>query len=313
MRNEGLTQNRAPGESPLVSIGLPVYNEERFLAQTLDSLLAQSHRNLELIICDNCSTDGTEEVCRRYAASDPRIRCHRNASNIGASRNFNLAFVLSRGEYFKWSAANDLCGGEYIERCIEVLDRRPDVVLCYPKTQLIDENNVSIEAYADRLNLQFDAPQRRLAHLLRNLGMCNAIYGVLRSRVLRTMRLLGLYVNSDQAFLAQLALHGRFVEIPETLFFRRAFELSAEKYPSPYDRMVVYEKHKAGNVSFPYCCLLADHLSAIHHAPIGATERLLCYAHMHIWMRRHGRDLLQDVKAAAKHFSRRPGVGRSAS
>src|ERR1700753_1165422 len=94
------------GKAPKVSIGLPVYNDDRFLAQTLDCLLSQSYRDFELIICDNCSTDKTEAICRSYADKDARIRYHRNRTNIGVSRNFNLSFRLSRGEYFKWAAAN---------------------------------------------------------------------------------------------------------------------------------------------------------------------------------------------------------------
>src|SRR5712671_2230439 len=114
----------AISKSPRVSIGVAVYNGERFLSKTLDSLLAQTFEDLEIIICDNCSEDGTEHICRSYAASDNRIQYHRNSTNIGAPRNFNLVTTLSRGEYFKWSSADDLCAPVMIERCVEVLDQR---------------------------------------------------------------------------------------------------------------------------------------------------------------------------------------------
>ena len=74
-------------DQPTVSLGLPVYNGENYLAATLDALLAQTYRDFELIICDNASTDGTEAIGRRYAAADRRVRYHRNAENIGASAN----------------------------------------------------------------------------------------------------------------------------------------------------------------------------------------------------------------------------------
>src|SRR5262249_38674640 len=97
------------GERTLpVSIGMAVYNGERYLPQTLDSLLAQTYSDFELIICDNCSIDGTEEICRSYVARDSRIHYYRNRTNIGVDRNFNLAFKLSRGKYFKWAADDDL-------------------------------------------------------------------------------------------------------------------------------------------------------------------------------------------------------------
>jgi glycosyltransferase involved in cell wall biosynthesis len=300
-------------KAPRVSIGLPVYNDDRFLTQTLDCLLSQTHRDFELIICDNCSTDKTEEICRTYANKDPRIRYHRNPTNIGVSRNFNLSFHLSRGEYFKWAAANDLCAIDMIERCIEVLDRRSDAVLCFAKTRIIDENGVIREDYNDQLDLQFDEPSERFQRLLRNIIMVNVPYGLIRSSTLRRTRLEQPYSNSDVAFLAELVLYGTFLEVPDTFFFRRMFEISAHKYPSPYDRMVMYEPDKPEKLSFPHWWLLGDFLTAIYRAPIGASERLRCYAHMRIWMRRWGRGLLRDLKVAAKRVVYQYGIVRSPS
>ena len=89
-------------QTPLVSLGLPVFNGENFLAETLDSVLAQSLPSYEVIICDNASSDGTEEISRSYAARDPRIRYFRNQGNLGAAPNFNLTFSHAKGRYFKW-------------------------------------------------------------------------------------------------------------------------------------------------------------------------------------------------------------------
>src|SRR6266536_1939108 len=85
-----------------VSIGLPVFNGERFVAEAIDSILAQTFEDFELIISDNASTDGTEEICRCYAEKDERIRFVRNRENYGAAFNFNQTFHLSSGGYFKW-------------------------------------------------------------------------------------------------------------------------------------------------------------------------------------------------------------------
>src|SRR3954470_1068595 len=93
---------------PRVSIGLPVYNGQRFLAPAVSSLLAQTFADFELVICDNASTDDTEAICRRFAERDPRVRYHRNEQNVGAAPNFNRALALSTGQYFKWAAHDDL-------------------------------------------------------------------------------------------------------------------------------------------------------------------------------------------------------------
>src|SRR5207247_8787636 len=124
---------------PRVSVGLPVYNGEKFLSEALDSIIAQSFEDLELIISSNASTDGTDEICRAYVARDKRIRYYRNETNIGVDGNFNRVFQLSSGEYFKWASADDICGPDLIAKCLRVLDSDSSVVLAYPKTRFIDE------------------------------------------------------------------------------------------------------------------------------------------------------------------------------
>jgi glycosyltransferase involved in cell wall biosynthesis len=289
-------------DAPKLSIGLPVYNDDKFLTQTLDCLLSQSYRDFELIICDNASTDKTAEICRSYAIRDSRVQYHRNPTNLGVSRNFNLSFHLSRGKYFKWAAANDLVATDMIERCIEVLDQRPDAVLCFAKTRIINERGEVREDFDDRSDLQSDQPSERFRMLLEGISMVNVAYGVSRSSALRLTRLEQPYSNSDVAFLAELVLHGKFVEVPDTFFFRRMFEISTEKYPSPHDRMIIYEPGKPDKLAFPYWWLFADFLVAIWRAPIGASERLNCFFYMHIWLYRWGRGLLQDLGVAAKRL-----------
>ena len=81
--------------TPRVSIGLPVYNGDNFVGQAIESLLAQTYEDIELIVSDNASTDGTEDICRTFAAQDERVRYFRNAENIGLVRNYNQTFTLS--------------------------------------------------------------------------------------------------------------------------------------------------------------------------------------------------------------------------
>ena len=125
---------------PRVSIGVPVYNGELYLERALDSILAQSFDDFEVIIADNASDDRTEQICRDYACRDARVRYVRNETNLGASANFNRTFALARGPYFKWAAHDDVLGTDFLLRCVEVLDSNPDVVLCHTKTQQIDED-----------------------------------------------------------------------------------------------------------------------------------------------------------------------------
>ena len=110
--------------TPRVSIGLPVYNGEKYLRAALDCILRQDYADFELVICDNASSDGTEAICREYAARDGRIRYTRNETNIGASGNYKRVFELARGEFFKWASHDDTFHPSLVRRCMEVFALR---------------------------------------------------------------------------------------------------------------------------------------------------------------------------------------------
>ena len=207
---------------PKVSIGLAVFNGERYLREALDSILAQTFTDFELIICDNCSTDGTVEICKAYAESDPRISLHLSERNRGAAWNFNRAFEYSRGKYFRWAAHDDKVAPVLIERCVKVLDNNPDVVLCYPKTVVIDEAGETKKYYSDHLDLHSVDPSQRFNDFL----FCpyrenHLIFGLMRRDVLKKTLLHQPYEASDRILVAEMILRGQISEIDEYLFFRR--------------------------------------------------------------------------------------------
>lgn len=207
---------------PLISIGLPVYNGENYLEESLQSILCQTYTNFELIISDNCSTDETGSICQRYAMNDPRIRYYRVDMNRGAAWNYNRVFELATGEYFKWAAHDDLIAKTYLECCIQAIESCPDVILCYPKTLLIDENGGNPTPYDDGLNLNSPLPVERFKHFLfRGPRRCNPVFGLIRREYLAMTGLIGAYNASDEVLLAHLSLLGQFREIPEELMFRR--------------------------------------------------------------------------------------------
>ena len=137
----------ANSDRPLVSVGLPVYDGEEYVADAISSILAQTYDKLELVIADNASTDQTEQICRKFAALDGRIRYVRNPQNIGAGPNHNLVFTLSTGRYFKWCAADDRINPEFLGSCVALLEERPDVVLAYPSVRSIDADGNEIPLF----------------------------------------------------------------------------------------------------------------------------------------------------------------------
>jgi glycosyltransferase involved in cell wall biosynthesis len=210
-----------PGTQPLVTIGLPCYNSERYISQAIESLLAQTYTHFKLIISDNASTDSTAAICQRYASADARVQYTRNPVNIGLTRNFNRVFDLSSTKYFKWATADDFSGPDMLADAVAVLESDPKIALCYPRTVLVDAEGQETNRYLDKLNLMQDSPVERFMTLVSEIALVNHHLGLLRSEAIRRTRLWGKHVGADIGFLAELSLYGKFAEVPKYQFFRR--------------------------------------------------------------------------------------------
>lgn len=270
-------------EAPRVSIGLPVYNGERFLREALDSLVTQTFEDFELVISDNGSSDGTEEICRAYAAKDRRIRYYRHDQNRGATWNFNQVFALSRGEYFKWASYDDLCDPTLLSRCVEVLDADPSVVLCHSKVRIIDEHG-RIENYAGVLATDSLDPKVRFRDLVLVPHRSYQIYGLIRSRILKMTPLFASFGTAAKVLLARLGLAGRFHEIPEYLFLFRWHPRSSFRATRSFQvRSGWWDPTMAGKLVFPFWRTFQEYFLAIRDARLTRQERIWCYLHLLRW------------------------------
>jgi glycosyltransferase involved in cell wall biosynthesis len=269
--------------TPHVSVGMPVYNGERYIAQAIESILSQTFLDLELIICNNASTDATEQICEEYAAKDPRVRYYRNDRNHGAAWNHNRVVELARGEYFRWQAHDDYCDPTLLEKCLAVLRSDPNVVLCYPQF-------VRVDAHGKRLGIKSSrvaggAPAReRFRSLIYRRDSCEEVYGVTRTAVMRKTALIGPYSNSDDTFLADLILHGQFREVPEPLFFYRLHSAqSTAAYASRSDRMAWFNPSARTRFSLPFLRLYAGYIPLVWRSPLPWREKVLCYLSLVGW------------------------------
>jgi glycosyltransferase involved in cell wall biosynthesis len=218
---------------PLVSIGMPIYNEERFVAQSLDSLLAQDYDNFELIISDNASSDGTSAICERYAARDVRIRYFRNHKNIGMIANFNRVFQLSHGDYFMWASGHDLWDKSFISTCLRELLDDPRAVLCAGQFVVISEEGTP-GPVRHALNTSGMEPAERLRCVIGEHGSCLSVYGLIRADALRRTRVFNECYGSDWLLVAELSLLGEFRYAPHAIMYlrdtvRRKLGLTAEE------------------------------------------------------------------------------------
>jgi glycosyltransferase involved in cell wall biosynthesis len=259
--------------TPTVSVALPVFNGSRYLEEALDSLLAQTFGDFELLIADNASTDDTPAIAARYAARDPRIRYHRNAENLGAARNFNLAFSRTSGRYFKWAAHDDLVHPEFLARCVKALERDPGAVLAFPRALRIDEQGDPIEDYSPGLPTDSERCAVRLGGLL-TPSNCYQICGVIRREALRQTDLIGAHFCGDRVLLARLGLLGRFIEIPDVLFMPRCHpEMSSEMVYDVRSYVRWFNADRGGRWSFPHWRLFAEYVRSVVTAPIAIEDR----------------------------------------
>lgn len=280
--------------SPRLSIGLPVYNGVDFLAASLDALLGQTYQDFELIISDNASTDGTSELCQSYAVRDPRVRVVRQPRNIGAAPNHDAVLQEATGELFKWVSADDLYAHDLLERCVGLLDEHPDAVLAHTWTAAIDPWGEVIQAHEYPLTTASVRPSERLRSLLFDGELmpgairADDFYGVIRTDVLRRVKPHGSFYHADQVFMAELALHGRFVQYPDWLYFRRhhdgrAFNANptVRAWCSNLDPRRASWRHPAARLVAEFAW---EYGAAVHRAPLSRRERILCDGHLARWM-----------------------------
>lgn len=270
--------------APPVSVGLPVYNGQNFLAESLDSLLAQTYTDFELIVSDNASTDDTEAICRDYAAKDTRIRYHRQPQNIGAVPNHNYVARQARGEFFKWASHDDLYAPDLLTHCVETLRERPDIILCHGEMAIVDEQGAIVEAYDYRIATDSPRPPERFRSLLFTDGG-DDFYGVMRTDFLRRIPPENSYHNSGRKLIAELSLYGPFHQVPKLLYYRRDHPGRGDRSGSVKAVCANLDPRRAGQST---ARLLGEYVAsfvpAIRHAPLSATDRRLCYQYYLEWI-----------------------------
>jgi glycosyltransferase involved in cell wall biosynthesis len=268
---------------PRVSVGIPVYNGERYVAQSIESILSQTFGDFELIISDNASTDATERICKEYAAKDGRVRYYRSEQNRGASWNHNRVVELARAEFFRWQCHDDYAAPTLIERCLAVVEGDPAVVLCYPQFVRVDKEGGQLGVKSSRVTGRA-TPDERFRSMIYRRDSCEEIYGITRTAVIRKTALLGPYSNSDDTFLAELILHGEFREVPEPLFFYRIHQAqSTQAYPNRTERMAWFKTSAGTRFSLPSVKLLLGYVSLVSGSPVDLSEKIRCYSALCGW------------------------------
>jgi hypothetical protein len=285
--------------TPKVTIGLMVYNGENYLAEAIESILAQSYSDFEVVISDNGSTDRTADICRHYARLDRRIRFYRHEQNRGAAWNCNRVFELARGEYFKWMAHDDRIEPEYLARCVALLDTQPEVAWCQTRVLLIDGegqrlsgninawNDPTAAATAVHSVLAFDPggkrgdrtsprPSERFAAVLLGVAWCLDCFGLIRSDALRQTRGCLATYGAEKTLVGELSLVGRYAEIAEPLQHIRIHTSGSGQHTTVAEQQAFMGRRRTSGWLNPRLQLLIDQFTTALRMPLSPAERLRC-------------------------------------
>jgi polysaccharide pyruvyl transferase WcaK-like protein/glycosyltransferase involved in cell wall biosynthesis len=272
---------------PTLTVGLPVHNGERFLAEALDDLLAQTLTDLEVVISDNASTDGTPRIARAYAERDPRVRYLRQERNLGAAGNHDAVLAAARGRYFAWGSDDDRYAPTLYERCVAALEADPGLVLAHAHAAFIGEDGSVVAPAPYLLDTSSPDPARRLRSLLHGSGG-NDFYGVARTEVFRAIGPLGSFHNADRVHVTAFALRGRFHQVPEVLYLRRDHPGRGERLPGLRARCAGLDPRRANRLRHPIARLLIEYVAAylrlIRHAPLSLRDRGRCLGALGGWL-----------------------------
>lgn len=301
--------------APPLTVGMPVYNGERYVADAIESIIGQTYGAFQFIISDNASTDSTEEICRSYVAKDERIVYDRLPENCGAAPNFNRVFLMGRSPFFKFAAADDLCAPRFLEACMTAYEEAPDdTVLCFPTTIRIDEEGREQGIIEEKMDLRQEQPHARFRAFLQDYWLANCFYGVLRSSAYGSTRLHKSYDAADIVLLGELALRGQFWQLSEPLFLRRFHSgMSHKANPTPEKIRSFYDSSRRGSRTYPKNRMFWEFVRAIDTTEMSAAERMHCRrVFTAVWFRKYWKTMAREaVENAGIPVPRRRSVGRA--
>ncbi|MBN4051224.1 glycosyltransferase family 2 protein [bacterium AH-315-M05] len=257
---------------PLVTIGVMAYNEEKYLAETLESILQQKFSDHEIIIGDNASEDNTSNIAGEFTQKYSQIHYIRRPNNIGALQNFNCLVKAAKGKYFVLAGAHDLWSKNYLAALVEALEKNPDAVLSYAPTVWIDETGKPINKHSNSIDTSGYSTVKRFRMVMR--GNQNAMYGLYRLSALLKTRLQLEIIGSGAVNLGELAILGSFIVVHDATWFRRMVRKpeTKEERIQRYGR-ILYSKQKSQVLA--HWKIPLAYFTAVLRANVSFSNRLL--------------------------------------
>ncbi len=264
-------------DKPQVTVALPVYNEERHISKTLDSLIAQDYPNLEILISDNCSTDKTGVICQEYAEKDQRIVYKRHHENIGVAANHILIARRAQGKYFMFAAGHDYWSKNLVSQSVQLLERFETATVAFGTPSWIGEEGKSINKFQGWYDTRGLNPVARFFMVF--WGSMNPILGIIRRKEMPDLENYN-FAGADLVVLAELAFKGEFLHAVDASFYRRQ-NRPVEDYSEKMKRYKSREMKIEGAFFyrlFPLTRLPLELLRVVLQAKLRPLEKILTIA-----------------------------------
>lgn len=205
-------------------IGIPLFNEKAYIQATLEALASQTHKDFLVLIADNCSDDGSSEICRDFVKNDSRFKYNKHKSNIGSIANFKYIYENTNSTYFMWLGAHDIIRDNYIETQLKAFEVDPTIALAYSRTTWIDEHgNITRESNGgDFVHNDNCGLTRYLKTLSGPWSECTAANGIFRRSALCGVKFLP-FPGPDHYILTRAQFFGRFFRTEAPIYLRREF------------------------------------------------------------------------------------------
>ncbi|WP_432505524.1 glycosyltransferase family 2 protein [Kineococcus arenarius] len=315
------------GFVPKVCIGIPVYNGAKYVAATIESALSQDFEDLEVVISDNASTDGTAEICQGFARRDPRVRYVHHEEHVGVADSFSRTFSLCRSEFFKWAASDDISHPTFVGKALKVLEEHPAAVVCYSEAAVLNAQGERVRNDDFMIDLSGSSASQRfrrvvMAPIKHHAG--HEQYGLIRSEALRRAGAMSNHAYGDRVLLVRLALQGPMLRIPEVLFFNRDHDGRSQRNGArrtrpgsklsrwigvgPWPPSEFWNPAREGRIVFPEWDLAIQYLLAAAEADIPVEEKARCVAAVvavaGVRAPKYGRDLLVGAEQGARLLAR---------
>lgn len=267
---------------PLAAAGIPVFQGQNFLDDTLHHLREQTYGNLEILVCDNASTDDTVTIAKEHAAADARVKVKVNETNLGAAENYNTVFRESNGKYFAWNAHDDYSSPDYFEAAVAALEANPHCAVAIPRSFRIDVDGAKLEEFEIPPDLFSDKPHVRF-RTAAHANPATVVFGVFRRSIIEGRPPHGHFSGSDRNFVADILLQGPPVMAGDAEFYLRehpgrsvrTYHRRGNRYS--HGRDAWFDPQRTGRIVFPAWRRLGRYVLSVSRTRLGPAESARCY------------------------------------